>query len=100
MVKMLAERGRPSCVIDDFSTGWKEALAGSSIEGPIQDPLVVEEALHTSSATAVIPLASRIRVAESVRHPALDYLNNVANTISRLDTVCRRGFKRFILCLA
>ena len=85
MVKLLEERGRPNCVIDDFSTGWKEALTGSAIEGPIQDPSVVEAALDTSSATAVMHFASRIQVAESVRDPALYYLNNVGNTISLLD---------------
>ena len=96
MVKLLAERGRPCCVIDDFSTGWKEALAVSAIEGPIQDPSVVKQALDTSSATAAIHFASRIQVAESVRDPALYYLDNVGNTISLLDTVCRRGLKHFI----
>jgi UDP-glucose-4-epimerase GalE len=96
MVKLLAEQGRRSCVVDDFSTGWKEALATPAIEGPVQDPSIIDAAIAASSPTAAIHFASRIQVGESIGDPGQYYLHNVGHTICLLNAICKRGVKHFI----
>jgi UDP-glucose 4-epimerase len=96
MAKVLGEANRGAVVLDDLSTGHRDALAAPLVEGRIQDRDAVHRALDISGATAVMHFASYIQVGESVANPAKYYGNNVAGTIRLLDALCERGVKRFV----
>jgi UDP-glucose 4-epimerase len=96
MVKTLRESGRGAGVLDDLSTGYRDAVAGGFVEGPLEDRETVHRALDQFAATAAMHFASFIQVGESVTSPAKYYANNVAGTIGLLNALCERGVKRFI----
>lgn len=96
MVKALDEADRRCAVLDDLSTGHRDAVTGTFFAGGIGDREAVQRALASCGATAVMHFASFIQVGESVVNPAKYYDNNVAGTIRLLDTLCASGVKRFI----
>jgi len=78
MVKLLRERGRGVVVLDDLSTGHRDAVAGARlVEGDIGDETLVSSLLAAEKIRAVIHFAAFIVVSESVREPGKYRLNNV-----------------------
>jgi UDP-glucose 4-epimerase len=96
MVRRLREAGTAHGVLDDLSTGHRDAIDGVLVEGGIQDPAAVGRAVATTGAAAAIHFASFIQVGESVAQPAKYYANNVAATISLLDSLVGAGVRRFV----
>jgi UDP-glucose 4-epimerase len=95
--RLLADRGMPSVVLDDFSTGHRGAITTSAVvAGRLQDAEAVAHALAGRTGITAMHFASCIEVGESVVNPAKYYANNVANTISLLNTLCAHGVRRFI----
>lgn len=86
MCKLLAEQGHTVYVIDDLSTGHREAVRwGELHEGDIGDAAFVRKVLEHASPDGVFHFAAKSLVAESVSDPALYYRNNVAATLVLLD---------------
>lgn len=97
MVKMLRESGETVLVLDNFSTGYRDALLGAPyIEGSIGDAELLNRLFHEHSIETVINFASFIAVGESVQRPDLYYRNNVAETLVLLEAMERHGVKQFI----
>lgn len=96
MVRALAEAGRGACVLDDLSTGHRDAVGVALVEAGLEDAAAVSRAVAASSAGAAMHFASFIQVGESVAAPAKYYANNVANTVSLLNALCEAGVRRFI----
>lgn len=97
MVRHLAERSLPAAVLDDFSTGYRDALLGAELlEGDLGDAATLDRALGSGRFGCVMHFASFIQVGESVGQPAKYYANNVANTIALLNAMARHGVRRFI----
>jgi UDP-glucose 4-epimerase len=97
MVKRLLERGHAVTTLDDFSTGYREAIVGGEVvHADLGDAAAVAVALARSRPHAVMHFASFIQVGESVQQPAKYYLNNVAKTLVLLDEVRKAGVKRFV----
>lgn len=97
MVKLLLERGHDVTTLDDFSTGYRDAIVGGRvIEADLGDARAVAATLRAARPEAVMHFASFIQVGESVQHPARYYLNNLAKTLALLDAVLQAGVRRFV----
>lgn len=91
MVRALEETNRRCAVLDDLSTGHRDAVGGNFFKGRIDDRDSVGHALAASGTSAVMHFGSFIQVGESVKSPAKYYDNNVAGTIGLLNALCERG---------
>ena len=97
MVKLLRERGHHVLVVDDLSTGHRDALAGAHlIEADVGDRGRVAELLTGARIGAVMHFAASSLVAESVAEPEKYQRNNVANTLSLLDAMRAAGVGRLV----
>ncbi len=97
MVKMLARRGHDVATLDNFSTGYRDAVvAGRLIEGDLADRDGLDRTLREGAFDAVMHFASYIQVGESVREPGKYYRNNVFHTLNLLDAMVAHGVGQFI----
>jgi UDP-glucose 4-epimerase len=97
MVKMLAHQGHDVATLDNFSTGYRDAvIAGQLIEADLADRAALDRAFGHGGFEAVMHFASYIQVGESVREPGKYYRNNVFHTLNLLDAMVAHGVKAFI----
>lgn len=97
MVKMLVQSGHEVIILDNFSSGFRDAVHnGRLIEGDLADRALLEQLFTENSIGAVLHFAALSQVGESVQEPALYYRNNVSNTMNLLDTMLAHGVRRFI----
>lgn len=97
MAKMLVQSGHDILVLDNLSTGFRDAVRyGRLIEGDLGDRSLLDRMFAENSIDAVLHFAALSQVGESVQKPALYYRNNVANTLNLLDTMLAHGVQRFI----
>jgi UDP-glucose 4-epimerase len=97
MVKLLLERGHDVVVVDNLSSGDRDAvLGGLFVEADLADAAALERVFTAHRFDGVMHFASYIQVRESVREPAKYYRNNVANTLNLLDAMHRHGARNFI----
>lgn len=97
MVSYLRDRAMACTVLDDFSTGYRDALppAASLTEGSLANDAHVASACRPGIAAAM-HFASFIQVGESVTQPGKYYANNVAATIALLNALVANGVRRFV----
>lgn len=97
MAKWLVRQNCRVTTLDDFSTGFAEAVRfGELVTGSIADAAVLDNLFTSQQFDAVMHFASFIQVGESVKEPAKYYRNNFANTQNLLDAMVRHGVRRFI----
>jgi UDP-glucose 4-epimerase len=98
MVLGLLDTGENVTVLDNLSTGFREAVKQPAklIAGDIGDPAPVDEFLAAYEADAIAHFAAKIVVPESVANPLLYYLNNTAKMRNLLECAVKRGVKYFI----
>jgi UDP-glucose 4-epimerase len=96
MAKSLHSAGVACCTLDDLSTGFRDAVSGSFVEGPMQDPAAVAKAVKSSGASAAMLFAGFIQVAESVADPEKYHQNNVVNTGLLIETLCQLGVRHLV----
>lgn len=97
MGALLHRKGLRVTVLDDLSTGYAAAAKfGELVNGDMGDEALVAGLIRSKSISTVIHLAGSICVVESIRDPALYYLNNSAKTLSLAATCASAGVKRFI----
>ncbi len=97
MVLALDQAGHRVTVLDDLSSGHREAvLAGRLIEGSLGDGQLLDGLLASDPPDAVMHFAAFIEVGESVRDPGKYYRNNFAATQVLLDAMRRHGVDAFI----
>lgn len=97
MVQMLIDRGHEPVVLDNLSTGYREAvLGGTFVEADLGDPAALERVFTAHRFDGVMHFASYIEVGESVRDPSKYYRNNVSNTLNLLDAMLRHKVDNFI----
>ncbi len=97
MVQMLGRSGHDVRVLDNFSTGYRDAIGGAKlIEGDLGDESLLDELFRQHPVDAVMHFAAHIEVGESVRLPSKYYRNNFVNTLHLLDAMHRNGVRRFI----
>jgi len=97
MVWLLGQMGARATVLDDLSSGHRDAVIGAElVHGSLADEALLDLVLTKGRFDAVMHFASFIQVGESVRDPAKYYRNNVANTLNLLQAMHRHGVKRFV----
>jgi len=97
MSKMLAEAGHEVVVLDNLSTGHRQAVRwGVFEEASLADGDRLAAIFGKYRFDAVMHFAAASIVAESVRDPLKYYRNNVADVISLLDAMQRHEVRRFI----
>lgn len=96
-VQQLVERGERVVVIDNLSTGFREAVLGASfVEGNVGDIDLVSRVLEAHRVDAVLHFAAHTVVPESVSDPLKYYGNNTGNTRNLLACCAAAGIDKFI----
>ena len=97
MVKQLLRTGYAVTTLDDFSTGYRDAvLGGELVEGSLADVALLDSLFAAQHFDAVLHFASFIQVGESVLQPAKYYTNNLTNTLNLLNAMVKHGVHRFV----
>ena len=92
MVKRLLHGGHSVVVLDNFSTGHRDAIAGGTVvEGDIGDRELLDQVLSEHRFDGVIHFASFIQVGESVGKPDAYYRNNFVNTLNLVEAMHGHG---------
>ena len=92
MVKCLLAAGHSVQVLDDLSSGHRDAmLGGELVEGDCGDRALLDRLLIRGQLDGVLHFASFIQVGESVVDPAKYYENNVAKTLVLLQAMKDHG---------
>lgn len=98
MVLALRDAGWRVVVIDDLSTGRRQAVPADVplIEGDIGDAAVVGPVLASHRPAAVLHFAGSIVVPESIADPLKYYLNNTCKSRSLIEECVRAAVPHFI----
>lgn len=97
MVLQLADVGHDVVVLDDLSSGHREAVHyGRFVRGSVADESLVDDLFREEKPDAVMHFASFIQVGESVNEPFKYYDNNVGNTVRLLGMMRRHGVRKFV----
>jgi UDP-glucose-4-epimerase GalE len=95
--KLLAQQGYEPIVLDNLSSGHRWATRwGRLVEGDLQDPTLIREAIAQFGVAAVLHFAAHIAVGESVENPQKYFWNNVVNTLRLLDAMLDRQVKHIV----
>lgn len=97
-VKELVRKNKRVIVLDNLSTGHQEALDETAIfiNGDLGDKKVLSRIFTEYPVQAVMHFAANSLVGESVTNPLKYYVNNVAATLTLLETMLDYGVKKFI----
>lgn len=97
MVRLLDQAGHNVVVLDNLTTGFRQAVtAGSFFEGDIRDRKLVEGILRSQRIDAVMHFAACALVGESVSEPAKYYDNNVVATLALLESMRAVNVQRIV----
>ncbi|KAB3523397.1 UDP-glucose 4-epimerase GalE [Corynebacterium sp. zg254] len=93
---VLVEQGYKVTIIDDFSTGNREAVAPGAtlVEGDVRD--VIGDVLASGDVSAVFHFAARSLVGESVEKPDLYWHHNVVTSLRLLDAMREHGVSNLV----
>ena len=95
--KQLDEAGYQTVVLDNLSTGDKNAVTrGTFIEGDIANSELLDEIFKSRKIDAVMHFAAFTDVGESVIDPFKYYRNNVCHTLNLLHAMERNHVRIFI----
>lgn len=97
VVKQLGEAGEEVVILDDLSTGFKDAiLYGDLVVGNTGDKECVSKLLKEHNVSTVMHFAAHTIVPESVSDPLKYYANNTCNTRNLLECCKDAGVNQFI----
>jgi UDP-glucose 4-epimerase len=93
----LRTRGEEIVVLDNLSTGFRDAVRGAPlVVGDVGDRELVERVLNEHGIDTVIHFAAHTIVPESVRDPLKYYGNNTCGTRSLLASCAAAGVRHFV----
>jgi len=96
-VLRLRARGDDVVVLDNLSTGFRQAVAGATlVEGDVGDAGLVNRLFEEHTIDTVVHFAAHTIVPESVSDPLKYYGNNTCQTRSLLASCQRHGVKHFV----
>ena len=97
MTLMLNEHGYKVIVVDNLSTGFKDAVIGAEfIQADIHDSKKMDIIFKQHNIDVVMHFAAFIDVGESVRNPLKYYKNNVIGTQTLLECMIDNDVNYFI----
>lgn len=95
--RLFRERGIDTVVLDDLSSGHREAAAtGKFFRGSVGDRALLDRVMTEHRFTAVIHFAALVSVPESVENPGRYFKNNVTNMQVLLDACVAHGIRYFV----
>src|SRR4051794_466019 len=93
----LVARGERCVVLDDLSTGFRQAVHGAElVVGNVGDRKVVDALLAEHRVDTIIHFAAHTIVPESVSNPLKYYGNNTCSTRSLLEAASYAGVRHFV----
>ncbi len=96
-VMQLVARGESVVVLDDLSTGFRQAVRGAPlVVGSVADKALVAKILNDHAVDTVVHFAAHTIVPESVRDPLKYYGNNTCSTRNLLDACAQGGVQHFV----
>jgi UDP-glucose 4-epimerase len=96
-VLQLGARGERVVVLDDLSTGFRQAVRDVPlVVGGVGDRALVDRLLAEHRVDTIIHFAAHTIVPESVADPLKYYGNNTCSTRSLLDCATRAGVRHFV----
>jgi UDP-glucose 4-epimerase len=96
-VLQLAARGERVVVLDDLSTGFRQAVRDVPlVVGNVGDRKLVDSLLAEHHVDTIIHFAAHTIVPESVSNPLKYYGNNTCATRSLLDAAAQAGVRHFV----
>lgn len=97
VVKLLGERGEEMVILDNLTTGHKEAiLYGDLVQMDLSDEVKLSELFKKYQFESVLHFAGSIVVPESIHNPLKYYENNTVNSLRLLKMVEKFKVKHFI----
>jgi UDP-glucose 4-epimerase len=98
MVLELVDSGEDVVVLDDLSTGFRQALPTEAklVVGDMGDHALISRILDEHGIDAVAHFAAKIVVPDSVADPLAYYLNNTVKSRTLIETAVRHGVKDVI----
>lgn len=98
MVLALLEQGQDVVVLDNLSTGFREAVPATAklVVGDIGDQDLVATVIRKYDVEAIVHFAGSIVVPDSVADPLGYYQNNTVNSRALLEVAVATGVKKFI----
>jgi UDP-glucose 4-epimerase len=96
-VLQLVARGERVVVLDDLSTGFRQAVRDVPlVVGNVNDRKLVDQVLAEHNVDTIVHFAAHTIVPESVSDPLKYYGNNTAATRSLLEAASNAGVKHFV----
>src|SRR5512134_1224063 len=97
VVRQLGEAGEKVVVLDDLSTGFRQAvLHGELVIGNTGDAACLEKLFSAHEIDTVMHFAAHTVVPESVANPLKYYANNTCGSRTLLEYSLRAGVKHFV----
>jgi UDP-glucose 4-epimerase len=97
VVLQLRARGEQVVVLDDLSTGFRQAVLDTPLAvGKVGDRDLVLDILRTHGVDTVMHFAAHTIVPESVANPLKYYGNNTCSTRSLLECCVETGVRHFV----
>lgn len=98
LVELLMESGHGVVVLDNYSSGYRENLAGFPgvrvVEGDVRDEAAVREAID--GCEVVFHLAASVGNTRSIDHPIQDSEINVLGTLRVLEAARHHGLRKVV----
>ena len=95
--RLLTELGREVVVLDTLERGYRDAIDGIDlVVGDIADARTVGKTCRKYDVDSVIHFAAYKAVGESVAEPLRYYKNNVAGSISLVETLLEHDVRRIV----
>ncbi|GIP37862.1 UDP-glucose 4-epimerase GalE [Paenibacillus sp. J31TS4] len=96
-VAELLEAGEEVVVVDNLTTGHREAVLGGKLYvGDLRDQEFLSRVFDENEIESVVHFAASSLVGESMQHPGNYYSNNVYGTLCLLEQMNRSGVKRIV----
>jgi UDP-glucose 4-epimerase len=97
VARQLRERGERVVVLDDLSTGFREAvLEAPLVIGNVGDTALVAKLLEGHDVDTLMHFAAHTIVPESVRDPLKYYRNNTCATCALLEVAAAHGVRQVV----
>jgi UDP-glucose 4-epimerase len=101
-VRLLCEAGYKVWVLDNLSTGHRQAVhsevlsQGRFIQGAISESEKIEALVREQKIEAVLHFAAHIEVGESVQNPEKYYTNNFSSAVKLIQAALNGGLRKFV----
>ena len=90
-VRLFQQRGIPVLVVDNLSTGHRDAVTCDFVQADLGDRLALDRIFAERKPRAVVHFAAKAYVGESVGDPAKYYRENVVATFTLLEAMRAAG---------